>query len=224
MTISTNTDLLFGALVKAQSEMGGAIKDATNPAFKSKYADLASVLDAAKGPMKNAGLALTIIPATDTTGQGVNLTAMLVHASGQFIQFDPFLVLVTKKDAQGQGSAITYGRRYLTMSILGIPAEDDDGNGASHPAPKAQPQKPSEPSRRDKATSAISVARKEDKITAEQFAELAKDLSHAGTTDALLDAVSAKFSAFLKANKEASSKALDGAAEAFEAQGFEVEQ
>ena len=36
------------AFVKAQKEMKGAKKDTVNPFFKSKYADLASVVDAIK--------------------------------------------------------------------------------------------------------------------------------------------------------------------------------
>lgn len=134
MTTSGETKEVFGAFVKCQADIEGALKDATNPAFKSKYADLSSVIEAARKPLKDSGLALTMgLTATDA---GVALEALLIHASGQFIKYDPFVVMVTKKDAQGQGSAVTYGRRYLTMSILGIPAEDDDGDAATKPAPQ----------------------------------------------------------------------------------------
>jgi hypothetical protein len=37
-------------------------------------------------------------------------------------------------DPQKLGSAITYYRRYTLQSLLGLQAEDDDGNKASQPA------------------------------------------------------------------------------------------
>ena len=51
-------DELAIALCKAQSEMGGAVKDAKNPFFKSSYADLTSVIKAIKEPFANNGLSM----------------------------------------------------------------------------------------------------------------------------------------------------------------------
>ncbi len=203
MTISDKTDLLFAALVKCQGNIEGATKDSTNPVFKSKYADLSSVMDACRGPMKDAGLALSI--SLQTADKGVSLTPMLVHSSGQFIAYDPFTVLVTKQDAQGQGSAVSYGRRYLTMSLLGISAEDDDGNAASQP--KAPSPKPMAESTHRKEVLAHLTAIK-GQLGKAQVDELSKDILHAGTTDAMLDAVKAKADKFLSLNIDASAAAM----------------
>jgi hypothetical protein len=44
---------LATALVAAQAEMGGAVKDSSNLFFKSKYADLTSVVRAIKEDRKS---------------------------------------------------------------------------------------------------------------------------------------------------------------------------
>jgi hypothetical protein len=49
MNKSENITTLAVALVKAQADIKAALKDSTNPHFKSKYADLGSVVDAVKG-------------------------------------------------------------------------------------------------------------------------------------------------------------------------------
>lgn len=125
---------LAKALCKAQSEMMGAAKDAKNPFFKSNYADLSSVVKAVKEPFANNGLSYSQFPISDEKGAGVS--TILMHSSGEFLQSDLILPL-SKKDAQGAGSAITYARRYALQSLAGIPSEDDDGNLAST-APKQQ--------------------------------------------------------------------------------------
>jgi hypothetical protein len=194
MTFSPETKEIFAALAQAQASIEGAVKDKVNPAFKSKYADLSSVIDAARGPLKDNGLALTIGLAA--APDGVALEALLTHSSGQFVAYAPFPVLVTKKDAQGIGSAVTYGRRYLTMSILGIPAEDDDGNAASAakpaqsarptPAPASNPA----PTLRDQVKEFLTEIKPQ--LTHEQAADLGRDFVSAGTTPALLNGVMEK--------------------------------
>jgi hypothetical protein len=187
MTFSTETKDIFSALAQAQASIEGAVKDKVNPAFKSKYADLSSVIDAAHGPLKANGLALTIGLSGDEAG--VALEALLTHSSGQWIKYEPFPVLVTKRDAQGQGSAVTYGRRYLTMSILGIPAEDDDGNAASAPKPAQRPAPAPNPAPtlRDQVHTFLSEIKPQ--LTKEQATDLGRDFVSAGTTPALLQGV-----------------------------------
>lgn len=119
---------LASALCKAQNEMSGAVKDANNPFFKSKYADLSAVVAAVKTPFANNGLSYSQFPIEDNGRIGVE--TILMHESGEWIS-QGFTVQLTKQDAQGAGSAITYCRRYGLQAIAGIPAEDDDGNYAS---------------------------------------------------------------------------------------------
>ena len=125
---------LAGALCKAQSEMGGASKDANNPFFKSKYADLSSVIRAVKQPFADNGLSYSQLPISRDGLVGV--TTILMHNSGQWLSSD-LLLKPTKGDPQAAGSCLTYCRRYSLQSLAGIPSEDDDGNAASAAPRKA---------------------------------------------------------------------------------------
>ena len=116
------------AMSKAQSEMGGAHKSEKNPFFKSKYADLKSVVKAIKEPFTNNGLSYVQFPVEDNSRIGVE--TILMHESGEWLS-NSFTVNLTKQDAQGAGSAITYCRRYGLQAVAGIPSDDDDGNAAS---------------------------------------------------------------------------------------------
>jgi hypothetical protein len=101
---------LFAALVKCQAKLGAAAKDKTNPHFKSKYADLASVVDAIKPVAAECGLAYVQI-FREAEG-GVCIETVIVHESGEEKSTGPLFVPASKQDAQGYGSAITYARRY----------------------------------------------------------------------------------------------------------------
>lgn len=127
MTTSDTINELATALAKAQGEMGGAKKDAANPFFKSKYADLASVRDACIGPLTKHGIA--VLQSPSTSGPTVSVETMLLHTSGQWIKGE---VSCTAKDdsPQSVGSAITYLRRYALQSFAGVAPEDDDGEAA----------------------------------------------------------------------------------------------
>lgn len=128
MQMSTTIGNLATALSLAQGEMGAAHKDANNPFFRSKYADLTSVMDAVKGPFCKNGLSFTQLPGY--AGDKLVLTTVLLHKSGEWISSDT-PILAAKADAQAMGSAITYARRYALQSIAGVTADDDDGNAAS---------------------------------------------------------------------------------------------
>jgi len=144
MTTSDNLDAICAALAKAQGAMKPATKDATNPHFKSKYADLAANVEAARKPMADNGLSYVQEPVT--TPGGVACSTRLLHSSGQWIHFEPLTVPCSKNDAHGVGSAVTYARRYSLGAALGLVADDDDanaavskGNGASEPIARALP-------------------------------------------------------------------------------------
>jgi hypothetical protein len=127
------------ALNAAQKAMGAAKKDANNPFFSSTYADLNSVISAIKEPFENNGLSYSQFPLFKDGFVGVE--TIVLHISGEWMSGE--LVLpIKKQDPQAAGSAITYARRYALQAIAGIPAEDDDGNGATI---EKAPQKQSAP-------------------------------------------------------------------------------
>jgi hypothetical protein len=130
-TLEHSTELaeLAAALIEVQKEVPKIPKTSDNPFFKSKYADLADVKTLADPIITKHGLAVTQWPSSNDKGD--TLITMLLHRSGQFIKSEMQLHL-TKSDAQGQGSALTYARRYAYMASLGLVADaDDDGNRAS---------------------------------------------------------------------------------------------
>ena len=133
MRTSDTIDLLAAALASAQSEIRPAIKDANNPAFNSKYADLAAIFDAARPALAKHGLCVVQMPEHSYDAL-VHLTTRVAHKSGQWIEATMSMP-VGKVNAHGYGSAITYCRRYAYAASIGIVAdEDDDGNKASLPA------------------------------------------------------------------------------------------
>jgi hypothetical protein len=136
---------IAAALSKAQGAMKPAVKDATNPHFRSKYADLAANVEAAREPMAANGLSAIQQPVT--VDGGVAVTTRLLHSSGQWIEFEPLTVPFSKADAHGIGSATTYARRYALGAALGLVAEDDDGNTAVAPAKARAEQAPAAPTK-----------------------------------------------------------------------------
>lgn len=116
------------ALAKAQGAIKGALKDSTNPHFKSSYADLASVWAACRDPLSANELSVVQTPGECAAGQ-VALTTLLMHSSGEWIS-DTLTIPLTKVDAQGYGSATTYARRYALASFVGVAPDDDDGQAA----------------------------------------------------------------------------------------------
>jgi hypothetical protein len=119
------------ALVASQEEIRFAIKDSTNPHFKSRYADLGSVIDAVKKALNDNGIAFIQTPTESQSGT-LALTTRLIHNSGEWIE-DTAICPLQKNDPQGYGSALTYLRRYSLASITGLYQDDDDGNAASMP-------------------------------------------------------------------------------------------
>lgn len=131
---------LAAALAKAQGAMKAASKDAENPHFRSKYADLASIWTACREPLSANGLA--IMQRVRTTVDGVTVVTMLVHSSGEWVR-DTCTFPVAQRTPQAFGSAITYARRYTLAALVGVAAdEDDDGNAATVPVAPPAYQKP----------------------------------------------------------------------------------
>jgi len=148
MQSSPDINEIAGALALAQSAMSFAAKDSTNPHFKSRYADLYSVLDAVRPHLSAQGIAIVQIPSC-IDGK-VAVETRLLHKSGQWIG-DGGGAWATCRDMSPQsvGSAETYGRRYGLMALCGIAPADDDGEAAQgrpQPAPpKAAPVRQPDP-------------------------------------------------------------------------------
>ena len=126
---------LAGALAKAQSQMQSAKKDVTNTFFKSKYADLASVVEVIKAPLSDNGLSYSQL--TDVDDSGVYVETILMHQSGEWIGGRLRMPVAKANDPQALGSAMTYCRRFALQAIVGVSAEDDDANKAGN-----KPDKP----------------------------------------------------------------------------------
>ena len=120
--------LIASAFVKAQKAFGPALKTATNPHFKSRYADLAACVEAVMDGLNANGIALIQRNFLDDTG--VTVETVFVHESGEMLECGKLHVPASKQDPQGYGSALTYARRYSLMAACGIAPEDDDGNAS----------------------------------------------------------------------------------------------
>lgn len=128
MQFSNELDQIFSALAIAQGQIKPALKDSANPFFKSKYADLASCWEVCREPLSKNGL--SIIQNSKTENGDVLINTILAHKSGQYIA-NQLKLKPAKLDPQSIGSAITYGRRYELMAMVGIATEGDDGNQSS---------------------------------------------------------------------------------------------
>ena len=123
---------LFGALAKAQLEMEVAKTDAANPFFKSKYADLPSVVKASRPFLAKNGLSVMQFTRWDDSREVLH--TRVCHSSGQWLE-SHMIVRPAKPDIQTYGSTLTYLRRYAYSALVGVVAsgEDDDGEIAMKP-------------------------------------------------------------------------------------------
>jgi hypothetical protein len=145
MNKSESITELAKALTKAQAEMKGAVKDSSNPFFKSTYADLASVWDAVRGPFTKQGLSFVQAVNFDPAyPDHVFVETTMLHLSGEFVS-GVIGMKPVKSDPQSVGSCITYCRRYGLQALSGVAPEDDDGNAASGTSNAQKPSKPATP-------------------------------------------------------------------------------
>ena len=132
------------AFAKTQQEMKQPLKDANNPFFKSKYVPLENVVEAITESASKNGLSFTQFPSSDEDGN-VTVGTLVMHSSGEWIEYDPIKMKPVKNDPQSIGSAITYAKRYALSAIFGITSDqDDDGNEATQ-TKKQQPKKVNNP-------------------------------------------------------------------------------
>lgn len=174
---------LVTALSAAQGEFSAIPKTEENPFFKSKYADLATVVGRTSSIISKHGLAVAQFPCT-LDGEPA-LTTYLLHKSGQWIK-GTMKLCAAKLDPQGQGAAITYARRFAYMAVLGLVADADDDGQLATQARQAEVKAAKSQPRIEQAKADLRAAIKAAGLTREQAAQYAWV---AGATDADYDKV-----------------------------------
>ena len=127
MKTSEKIEAISKALVLFSTAAPRVAKAAENPFFKSKYADLATILEAVRTPLAGAGLA--VLQSVSVEDSCLICTTRLIHTSGEWIE-GTAAVTPVKHDPQAYGSAMTYARRYGLQALLSLAAEDDDATSA----------------------------------------------------------------------------------------------
>lgn len=129
MKKSDSISELAKAFAKTQQEMKQPLKNAENPFFNSTYVPLENVAQSITDVATKNGLSYSQEP---TVVDGVvSVTTLVMHSSGEWIEYEPLRLKPDKNNIQGCGSAITYAKRYALSAIFGITSDkDDDGNGA----------------------------------------------------------------------------------------------
>ena len=172
MKTSESISEIAKALNEVRKNIKQPEKSANNPFFKSKYVMLEGVVDAIDKALPKG---FTYTQEVTSDGNQISVSTILLHESGQYIQFDPLNVPVTKNDAQAFGSAETYARRYTLSAVFGVTSDvDDDGNSASKSAPHEAPHK----RRVTPKKSSKPMASQEDKDTLkDKIAALSKEMA-----------------------------------------------
>lgn len=172
MNRSETIGALAKALAAAQAEMHNPQFDSVNPAFKSKFASLASVRNAVVPVLAKNGIAL--MQDVSIGDYGVSCVTRLFHESGEWMQSMELTVPVAQKSAHGVGSACTYAKRYQLLALACVAGDDDDdANGAvgATPATAKQATPPAAPAVSVSAERAVIVRRVADAC----IAKFAKD-------------------------------------------------
>ncbi|PTG53070.1 single-stranded DNA-binding protein [Staphylococcus chromogenes] len=140
MRMSESITEISKAISSFRKEVKQPIKDADNPFFKSKFVPLENVVEAVDQVAPNLGLSFVQWALNDENGR-VGVATMLMHSSGEYIEFDPVFMNAEKNTPQGAGSLISYLKRYSLSAIFGITSDqDDDGNAASGKQSKSEPK------------------------------------------------------------------------------------
>lgn len=177
-----SANALYPAILQAMKDFGPVKKDANNPAFRTKYATLQSVLETIEEPLWANGLLL--LQRFEPTEAGPVLVTEILHAAtGDRISSTLPIVSKDPTDPQKLGGAITYARRYSLLALLGLAPEDDDGNAAAQPRQQATPRQapaprrseaPAPAQRAETALQAAAVAWTKDEFVAFIDGEMAR--------------------------------------------------
>lgn len=142
--MTTEMNNINQAFLEAQKKIKAVKKDGNNPFFHSRYATLQAVVDNVKDNLNDVGISI-LQPI-----MGDKVVTRLLFTDGTCIEDGGTpIVCKAENDPQAQGSAITYARRYGLMSILSLPADDDDAESATTHTPQT-------PTERKPTTSPVS--------------------------------------------------------------------
>ena len=172
MEMSESKNEIFKALNSFRTKLKQPKKDKTNPFFKSNYVDLSGVTKAIDEALEDTGLAFFQNPVKTETPNQVGIETIITHSSGQFIEFDPFVVPVGgKHDAQAFGSAKTYASRYSLATAFGVTDSVDDDGNATQPTNQrqAKPQNIKKQNQESKQKAEAEKARNKIKLMAHEF-------------------------------------------------------
>jgi hypothetical protein len=170
MITSESIAKIAPAFVAAQAEFDHVSKEADNDFFKSKYATLAACIEVVKPILAKHDLAVmqgAVTPVFAEASAGILIQTRLLHSSGEWMEDEGLRLPLAKNDPQGVGSAVTYGRRYSLLALLGVaPDDDDDGNAASVGSKPTQSHSKAKPAKKKADPPAKAL------VSAEQAAEL----------------------------------------------------
>lgn len=172
------------ALASAQGEIGAAAKNTDNPYFKSRYADIAAILDVIRPAAAKYGLCYPCFPPEVSNKRVVRLedkdgveydeylcdvttTMLLMHTSGQWLKGQCTLTAIDS--SHGVGSASTYGIRYCLRAMFAVATEDDDGNAAKSQGQPAKRREPPQPKQQTRDRDASEMGRSADIKIEEQL-------------------------------------------------------
>jgi hypothetical protein len=132
---SDKIEKVAAAMVAFQSSLEPIKRDTEGQVGprKMKYADLATVMEAAKPLLSENKLCVIQTTEVKEEPNKLVLKTVLLHESGQWISSEYLVVCKDWNDPQKLGSGMTYARRYSLMPLLGMVAlgEDDDGHAAT---------------------------------------------------------------------------------------------
>jgi len=148
---------LSNAMAEFQKKIKQPLKDANNPFFKSQYVPLENVVEAITETGSQLGISFMQFASSDETGS-IEVATLVMHSTGEYIEFPPVRMKPESNKPQAVGSAITYAKRYALSAIFGITSDkDDDGNeatGLNKPVDK-QPKQQQKQQTQDEATGKI---------------------------------------------------------------------
>lgn len=160
------------ALAAFQADVKDPRRDGNNPHFRSKYVQIDALLSAVRPILSKHGL--SVVQSTGGDGQNINVTTMILHQSGEWIETDALNLRAVKADPQGAGSAVTYGRRYSLSAALGVAWDDDDDGEAASTTAQEHNSKQQEKDNKHAMLAFIVEEGKAKGVKASDFADIIK--------------------------------------------------